>query len=150
VQFNVVTPDYFKTMRVPLLRGRAFTDRDDGAASPVAIVTESFAKQFFPGEDPIGKRITPNGSVEPGKPPVREIVGVVADMHLISLRQTPKPQIYVPHEQFAILSMSIFVRTQIDPQSLTTGLRNAVSEIDKDVPAYRLRIIVRARSRNRA
>ena len=139
VQFNVVTPDYFKTMRVPLLRGRAFTDRDDGAASPVAIVTESFAKQFFPGEDPIGKRITPNGSVEPGKPPVREIVGVVADMHLISLRQAPKPQIYVPHQQFAILSMSIFVRTQIDPQSLTTALRNAVSEIDKDVPVYRLR-----------
>ena len=139
VQFNVVTPDYFKTMRVPLLRGRAFTDRDDSAASPVAIVTESFAKQFFPGEDPIGKRITPNGSVEPGKPPVREIVGVVADMHLISLRQAPKPQIYVPHQQFAILSMSIFVRTQIDPQSLTTALRNAVSEIDKDVPVYRPR-----------
>jgi putative ABC transport system permease protein len=148
VQFNVVTPDYFKTMRVPLLRGRAFTDRDDGAASPVAIVTESFAKQFFPSEDPIGKRITPNGSVEPGKPPVREIVGVVADMHLISLRQAPKPQIYVPHQQFAILSMSIFVRTQIDPHSLTTALRNAVSEIDKDVPAYRLRSLADYRARS--
>ena len=148
VQFNVVTPDYFKTMRVPLLRGRAFTDRDDGAASPVAIVTESFAKQFFPGEDPIGKRITPNGSVEPGKPPVREIVGEVADMHLISLGQAPKPQIYVPHQQFAILSMSIFVRTQIDPQSLTTALRNTVSEIDKDVPAYRLRSLADYRARS--
>ena len=148
VQFNVVTPDYFKTMRVPLLRGRAFTDRDDGAASPVAIVTESFVKQFFPGEDPIGKRITPNGSVEPGKPPVREIVGLVADMHLISLRQAPKPQIYVPHQQFAILSMSIFVRTQIDPQSLTTALRNAVSEIDKDVPVYRPRSLADYRARS--
>jgi putative ABC transport system permease protein len=148
VQFNVVTPDYFKTMRVPLLRGRALTDRDDGAASPVAIVTESFAKQFFPGEDPIGKRITPNGSAEPGKPPVREIVGVVADMHLISLRQAPKPQIYVPHQQFAILSMSIFVRTQIAPQSLTTALRNAVSEIDRDVPTYRLRSLADYRARS--
>jgi len=148
VQFNVVTPDYFKTMRVPLLRGRAFSDRDDDAASPVAIVTESFAKQFFPGEDPIGKRITPNGSVEPGKPPVREIVGVVADMHLISLRQAPKPQIYVPHQQFAILSMSIFMRTQIDPQSLTTALGNAVSEIDKDVPAYRRRSLADYRARS--
>jgi putative ABC transport system permease protein len=148
VQFNVVTPDYFKTMRVQLLRGRAFTDRDDGAASPVAIVTESFAKQFFPGEDPVGKRITPNGSVEPGKPPAREIVGVVADMHLISLRQAPKPQIYVPHQQFAILSMSIFVRTQIDPQSLTTALRNAVNEIDKDVPVYRLRSLADYRARS--
>ncbi len=148
VQFNVVTPDYFKTMRVLLLRGRAFTDGDDGAASPVAIVTDSFVKQFFPGEDPIGKRITPNGSVEPGKPPVREIVGVVADMHLISLRQAPKPQIYIPHQQFAILSMSIFVRTQIDPQSLTTALKNAVSEIDKDVPVYRPRSLVDYRARS--
>jgi putative ABC transport system permease protein len=114
----------------------------------VAIVTESFAKQFFPGEDPIGKRITPNGSVEPGKPPVREIVGVVADMHLISLRQAPKPQIYVPHQQFAILSMSIFVRTQIVPQSLTTALRNAVSEVDKDVPAYRMLSLADYRARS--
>lgn len=140
-QVNVVTPDYFKMMRVPIVRGRAFTDRDDRTAPPVAIVTEGFAKQFFPGEDPVGKRITPNGSVDPGKPPVREIVGVVADMHLISLRQTPKPQIYVPHQQFAIQSMSIFLRTQIDPQSLTTALRNAVGELDKDVPLYRLRTL---------
>src|SRR6266571_581066 len=80
-QLNVVTADYFKAMRVPLLRGRAFTDRDDRSAPSVAIVSESFAKQFFPGENPIGKRITPNGSVDPGDAPVREIVGVVADTH---------------------------------------------------------------------
>src|SRR6202030_406424 len=108
-------------------------------ALPVAIVSEGFAKQYFPGEDPIGKRITPNGSVDPGKPPVREIVGVIADMHLISLRQAPKPQIYIPHQQFAIQSMSIFVRTQMDPQSLIGPLRRSVGEIDKDVPIYRTR-----------
>jgi len=147
-QLNSVTADYFKTMRVPLLRGRAFTDRDDRSAPPVAIVSENFAKQFFPGEDPVGKRIIPNGSVDPGKPPVREIVGVVADMHLISLRQAPKPQIYLPHQQFAIASMSIFVRTQVDPQSLTVALRNAVSEIDKDVPVYRPRTLADYRSQS--
>ncbi|HEU5248211.1 MAG TPA: ABC transporter permease, partial [Candidatus Udaeobacter sp.] len=140
-QLNVVTPDYFQTVRAPIRRGRAFTDRDDRNAAAVAIVSESFAKQFFPGEDPVGKRIIPNGSVDPGKPPVREIVGVVADMHLISLRLAPKPQIYIPHQQFAIQSMSIFVRTQTDPQSLTTALRGAVSEIDKDVPVYRTRTL---------
>jgi len=53
---DVVTPDYFKTMRVPLVLGRAFTDRDERTAPPVAIVTEAFAKQYFPGEDPIGAR----------------------------------------------------------------------------------------------
>jgi putative ABC transport system permease protein len=140
-EVNVVTPDYFRTVHVPIRRGRAFTDRDDRNATPVAIITEGFAKQFFPGEDPIGKRITPNGSVDPGKPPVREIVGVVADMHLISLRLPPKPQIYIPHQQFAIQSMSIFVRSQMSESALMSSLRRAVNEIDKDVPVYRIRTL---------
>jgi putative ABC transport system permease protein len=140
-QVNVVTPGYFQAVRAPIRKGRAFTERDDRHAPPVAIVSESFAKQFFPDEDPIGKRIIPNGSVDPGKPPIREIVGVVADMHLISLRLAPKPQIYLPHEQFAIQSMSIFVRTQVDSQSLTNALHRAVAEIDKDVPVYRTRTL---------
>jgi putative ABC transport system permease protein len=106
-----------------------------------AIVSEGFAKQYFPGEDPIGKRIIPNGSVDPGKPPVREIVGVVADMHLISLRLPPKPQIYIPHQQFAIQSMSIFVRSQMSESALISSLRRAVNEIDKDVPVYRIRTL---------
>jgi len=140
-EVNVVTPDYFQTVRVPIRSGRAFTDRDDRLAPPVAIVSEGFAKQFFPGEDPIGKRMTLNGSVDPGKPPVREIVGVVADMHLISLRLPPKPQIYVPHQQFAIQTMSIFVRSQMSQSSLMTTLRRAVDEIDKNVPVFRVRTL---------
>jgi putative ABC transport system permease protein len=136
-QVNVVTPDYFKAMRVAIRRGRAFTDHDDRNAPPVAIVTESFARQYFPGEDPIGKRITPNGSVDPGKPPVREIVGVIADLHLISLRVAPKPQIYIPHQQFGIGSMSIFLRSRLDLNAATAALRSAVAEFDKDVPIYR-------------
>jgi putative ABC transport system permease protein len=140
-QVNVVTPDYFQTVRAPIRRGRAFTEHDDRNAPPVAIISESFAKQYFPGEDPVGKRIIPNGSVDPGKPPVREIIGVVADMHLISLRQAPKPQIYISHQQFAIQSMSIFVRTQMDPQLLIGTLRRTVAEIDKDVPIYRTRTL---------
>lgn len=136
-QMNAVTPGYFETMRVPLRGGRTFTERDNRTAPPVVIVNESFAKQFFPGEDAVGKRIVPNGSVDPGKPPVREIVGVVADMHLISLREAPKPQMYIPHEQFAVPTMSIFARTEIDPQLFTTTLRRAVTEIDQDVPVFR-------------
>ena len=139
---NVVTDQFFSTMRVPLLRGRDFTERDNQTSTPVAIVSEGFAKEYFPGEDPIGKRITPNGKAGPGEPPQREIVGVVADMHLISLGTTPKPQIYVPHPQFALGAMAIVVRTTSNnPQSLTTALRNAVSGIDKDVPLYRPRAL---------
>src|SRR5437773_11623595 len=125
---------------------RWFTGRDDKNAPPVAIVTEEFVKQFFPGEDPIGKRIIPDGSVEPGKPPVREIVGVVGDMHLISLKVPPKPQIYVPYQQFAIQSLSIFMLTLVYPGSATTALRRAVSEIGKDVPGYRPRLLADYRS----
>jgi putative ABC transport system permease protein len=137
----VITPDYFQTLRTPIRLGRAFTDRDDRNALPVMIVNESFAKQFFPGENPIGKRITVNGSVDPGKPPVREIVGVVGDMHLISLRLTPKPQVYLPLPQFGIGSLSIFAQTEIDPQSFTTTLRRVIDEIDKDVPVFRPRTL---------
>ncbi len=140
-EVNVVTPDYFQTVRVPIRSGRAFTDRDDRNAPPVAIVSEGFARQFFPGEDPIGKRMTLNGSVDPGKPPVREIVGVVADMHLITLRLGPKPQIYVPHQQFAISTMSIFVRSQMNSASLMNALRGAIDEIDRNVPVYRVRTL---------
>ena len=139
-EVNVVTPEYFRTLRTPIALGRAFTERDDKNAPPIAIVSESFAKRYFPGENPIGKRITPNGSVD-GKPPVREIVGVVADMHLISLKVAPRPQIYIPHQQFGIHSMSIFVRTAIDAQSFTTTLRRTVAEIDKDVPIFRPRTL---------
>ena len=138
---NVVSASYFETLRAPITLGRAFTERDDKNAPLVVIISESFAKQYFPGQNPIGKRITPNGSVETGKPPVREIVGVVGDMHLVSLRLSPKPQIYIPLQQFGIHSMSIFVRTQINPESLTAALRRTVADIDKDVPIYRARTL---------
>jgi len=138
-QVNVVSPDYFRTLRTPILRGRDFTERDDAKAPKVVIVSESFAKEFFPNENPIGKRIRPNGSVDPGDPPVREIVGVVQDIHLISLRDAPKPQIYMPHEQFAIQTVTMMVRTQNDPRLLTAALHTAVNEIDKNVPLYRPR-----------
>jgi predicted permease len=140
-QVNVVTPDYFQTVRAPIRQGRAFSEHDERTSPPVAIVSEGFAKHFFPGENPIGKRIIPNGSIDPGKPPVREIVGVVADMHLISLREAPKPQIYLPHQQFAIQTMSIFLRTPLDPQAVTAALRRTVNEIDKDIPVYRVRAL---------
>lgn len=140
-QVNVVGFDFFKTLRVPLLRGRQFNERDNISAPPVAIITESFARKFFPGEDPIGKRITPSGSVNPGEPPVREIVGVVGDLHLTSLREAAQPQIYLPHPQFAVSGMSLLVRSTITPASLTASLRQAISELDKDVPLYRPRLL---------
>ena len=138
-QANVVTPEFFKTLGVSILRGRTFTERDDRRGNPVAVVTESFARQFFPGQDPIGKRIIVNGSDSPGDPPKREIVGVVRDLHLISLGAAPKPQMYIPHQQFGIGTMSIFLRTRLSTGTLGNTLRAAIDKIDKDVPVYRVR-----------
>jgi predicted permease len=147
-QVNSVGLDYFKTMGVPLLQGHDFTPRDDIKAPLVAVVSEEFVRQFFPGENPIGKRIRPAGSVTPGKPPMREIIGVVRDMRLISLSAKPKPQIYVPHQQFALQGMSLVVRSQIDPQSLIATLRKTVADLDKDVPLFRPRTLSEYASRS--
>ena len=141
IQVNVVAPEFFKTLRVPLVRGRDFTERDDINAPPVAIVTQSFVNKYFRGEKALGKRIKPSGSVTAGEPPMREIVGVVGDLHLTSLREAAQPQIYIPHQQFAISTVSLFVRSSVNPSSLTSSLRNAVAELDKDVPVYRPRLL---------
>jgi putative ABC transport system permease protein len=77
----------------------------------------------------------------PGDPPVREIVGVVGDSHLISLAAKPKPEIYLPHPQFAVQTMSLFVRTENDPGGIAGDLRLAIAELDKDVPLYRERLL---------
>jgi predicted permease len=140
VQTNIVNFDFFKTLRVPLLRGRDFSEHDDINSLPVAIVTESFAKKFFPGEDALGKRIKPEGSIT-GSPPMREIVGVVGEFHLTSLRETSQPQIYIPHPQFAVRGLSLLVRSSVNPASLAASLRNVLAELDKDVPLYRPRLL---------
>ena len=140
-QINVITPNYFNTIGVRLIKGRGFTARDDINAPPVVVVSQEFARQFFPNEDPVGKRIKPAGSVSPGEKPVREIVGVVGDMHLISLSAKPKPQIYIPHQQFAVQNMFLVVRSESDPNSLINTMRTTVAELDKDVPLFRPRTL---------
>jgi len=139
IQANVITPEYFKTLRIPLLRGRTFTERDDAHAPLVVVVNESFAREFFSGQDPIGKRITPGGTVEPGKPPIREIIGVVGDAKFITLKAQAKAHVYLPHQQFGISSMSLLVRTSNDPAAILPALRGAIAELDRNVPLYRPR-----------
>jgi len=140
-QVNAITPNYFNTIGVRLIKGRGFTARDDINAPPVVVVSQEFARQFFPNEDPIGKRIKPAGAVSPGERPMREIVGVVADMHLISLSAKPKPQIYIPHQQFAVQNLFLVVRSESDPNSLINTMRTTVAELDKDVPLFRPRTL---------
>jgi hypothetical protein len=125
--WNVVTPDYFRTVGMTLLRGRQFTDDDTSSSTPVMIVSESFAARMFPGESALGKRARSwrDENLQ------REIVGVVADVRFFELNDTPRSAMYVPHTQNSWGSMLITIRARAgDPLALAPLLRKSVAEAD--------------------
>lgn len=127
------SPDYFRTISIPLIKGRTFTLRDDIQAPGIAIINETLARRFFPGEEVIGKRIRFYSSRDP-QPPWLEVVGVVVDVKQISLDSDVRPEIYVPHAQGAHQALTFFVRTDGDPLSLTSATKSAIQAVDKDQP----------------
>jgi len=131
--YFVATPDYFKTMRIPVKSGRGITEQDRTDAPPVVVVNESLARRFFPGEDPLGKRLT----VWRDEKFAREIVGVVGDVKSDRLDAETDPQIYVPHAQDAGWGgLSLAVRTTVEPETLTAAVRGVVLSIDKNQPVH--------------
>jgi putative ABC transport system permease protein len=133
------TPDYFSTAGIPLLQGRFFDDRDDAGAPRVLIVNRAFADKFFPGEDVIGKRITP-GAVSPGeKPALHEIVGVVGSAKLFALDGAPEPIYYFPYKQLAWMPPPVILRTAVPPRMLESAVRDKVRGLDPMVPIYEVR-----------
>jgi putative ABC transport system permease protein len=127
---NMVSPSYFDLLSIPLLAGRLFdtTDRED--APLVALISESLAKRFFPGEDPIGEKV----SFEDGA--VREIVGVVADIRHASLASEHEPEIFVPYAQSAWGGVVFLAQTEVDVRSLLPRLREVVWEVDSGQAIY--------------
>ena len=126
-----VTPEYLRTMGIPLLRGRGFTDADRGGEPLVAIVSESVARRYWPGEDALGKRVAP-----PWDSPWMTIVGVVPDTRQDSLRDTSRTSVYVPWAQSTLRytsEMWVVVRTKREPAPFATALRSAVRDIDRTV-----------------
>jgi len=133
----VTDANYFRTMRIPILKGRDFEDRDEDKSTPVVIVTDTFARQFFPGEDPIGKRIKPGiSSWEDEKSTMREIVGVVADVRNRALNTEPKPAYYLPQSQVPFNQMIVVLKTAVDPNSLITGATREVRSMDQELPVF--------------
>ncbi|HXD29511.1 MAG TPA: ABC transporter permease [Pyrinomonadaceae bacterium] len=128
---QAVRENYFATMEIPLLRGRSFTAQDDQRAPKVAIVNQTFGRQFFPNDEVLGKHVT----VIDGKQEV-EIVGVVADTKYMSQREELKPLIYMPWQQEGdnIGEMYFAVRTAGDPTALATTVRQVVRELDGNLP----------------
>jgi putative ABC transport system permease protein len=130
-------PDYFRTMGIPMLQGRDFNERDDHSSTPVVIVSDKFAKQFFPGENPIGKRIQPGISTwENDDSTMREIIGVAADIHNRALNADPKPVYYLPQSQVPLNELSMVVKTSNDPHALINSITREVEAIDSQLPVF--------------
>ena len=132
---NVVGGDYFATLGIPLLEGRAFTDRDDVTAPPVAIVNDAFVKAMWPGQPAIGKRFR-FGS---GEGPVLEIVGVVRGMQDLLIGETPKPYVFLPVAQAYRTPMTILVHTASDPTSVARSMRDVVAGLDPTLSVFDVR-----------
>jgi len=133
-RFHLVTPDYFTTMRIPLMRGRDFTDRDDLRAPLVAVINETFARREWPGEDAIGKHFT-----TPNTPAPATIVGIVGDTKHYTATEPAMPQLYVSHYQVPLIFCSLVARTSVPPEQLTNDIRKAIWAVDKDQPVWSIR-----------
>lgn len=134
--FRAVSPRYHSLMRIPLRRGRYLDDRDRPGSSDVAVINEAMARQFWPGEDPIGRRIR---IARQGEPAWREIVGIVGNIRHGGLHQEPSPEMYVPYTQQAWRFLRLAVRTTGDPAALAPALRKSVWAVDRDQPVSRVR-----------
>jgi putative ABC transport system permease protein len=135
--WQMVTPRFFETLGIVVKRGRVFTDADRGDQLPVAIVSESVAKRFWPGQDAIGRRIG-----YPYDSPWLTIVGVVADTKQNSLSDTSTMSMYVPWQQRARMSgteMWVVARATGDPLSLANAIRSIVNDVDRTVPVSDIR-----------
>ncbi|HEU0138073.1 MAG TPA: ABC transporter permease [Bryobacteraceae bacterium] len=125
--YSVVTPGYFKAMEIPLRRGRMFTDSDGKSTPPVAVINEAFARRFFPGEDPVGRRLR-RGGRDSDRPWIT-IVGVAGNIRHLSLDTPPVPELFFPHAQAAWPQLHLVIRTNVDPVSLIEPLRRLVREM---------------------
>ncbi len=132
VQWTRVTPGYFRTMKIPFLRGRDFNERDDEKASDVTVVNQTFAKRFFPGQTAIGRRLSPPLK----KPEWTEIVGIVADVPQLGMEKRVLPEIFYPLPQAEVPWLAISLRTATDPLGYSNAVRRAVQEVDPGVAVF--------------
>ena len=144
---QIVTPGYFAAMKIPLLEGRAFDDRDGPGAPLVAVVSETLARDYWPGRSAIGGRIRLDWDEDQ---PFAEVVGIASDVRYGELDRPPaRGALYLPHAQTPLtagpnLSMTLTVRTSIDPTSLVSAVRNEVRALDPAVPVYQVRTMEQA------
>ncbi len=138
---RITGPNYFQTMGIPLIRGRYFDETDQRASRPVVIVNQKFAEKFFPGQEAIGKRITPGWTSDSNDPLQREIIGIVGNVKHGSLRREPTPEMYMSAQQLPIGVASLVVRTATpNPGAITSAVRAELARTDPNVPLTRVHV----------
>ena len=140
VRVAIASPEYFRTMGIPVLRGRAFTERDRDGAPQVVVINETAARQMFPGEDAMGQRInlgwTSNGVQRGG-----EVVGIIGDFKQDALQAETEPHLFLPFEQAPMQGMTVVLRTEADPAAVAATVRDEVRALDPDLPIYGLQTL---------
>ena len=143
--FNMVEPDYFRTIGTALLNGRDFTAHDVSSSTPVVIVNQALVRAFFPNQNPIGKHVRPgigNGYGNgPDDLPMREIVGVIQDVKQDGPGAAAAPEVYAPLAQSPFDTMFILARTANDPAGLVKAARLQVASMDKNLPIYHVKTL---------
>jgi putative ABC transport system permease protein len=129
VLIQSISPEYPKVMGVPVVAGRAFIDHDDADAPPVALVNQSIVRQFWPDQNPLGKRVIIGNLPKPF-----EVVGVLGDVKNDSLALAASAEVYVPYPQLASPLLYLSVRTPLDPHSLASALRAQIAAADPEQP----------------
>jgi putative ABC transport system permease protein len=136
--FAFVSPGYFRSMRIPLTQGREFTTADTESSPRTIVISDSFARQYFPNEDPLGKRIKPGLSTTEAETPWREVVGVVGDVKQRTLNEDADPMFYVPHSQGLITTPHIVVRSR-SMEAIPETVRQIVAKADPELAIYDVR-----------
>jgi putative ABC transport system permease protein len=132
IQHTVVTPGYFRTMGIPLLSGRDFNDADAKDSPNVTIIDERLAREYWPNESPIGKRVR-FGPPEDNEP-WHTIVGVVGAVRHQRMQEDTRKSVYLPHQKIPVGGLALVVRTTSSPQELTGAVRREVAQLDADLP----------------
>jgi predicted permease len=134
VMNNSVDPAYFQTMRVPILRGRAFLDSDNESAPLVAIINETMANRFWPGQDPISERFSRTSAAGP----FLQVVGIARDGKYLFIAENQQPYFYVPQAQYSTSTRTIEVRSTVSPGSLISPVERDVHRLDAGMPIVNL------------
>ncbi len=140
VSYNVVTPGYFDTLQIPLLRGRKFTDADGEKAPPVAIINQYMAKKLWPNEDALGRRFSVKGPTGP----FIEVVGIVQDGRYQNIIEDPQPYFYLPLDQNYMSIRTLHVRTSLPPDNLAVQIESQIQELAPNLPVTQVQTMSEA------